>query len=42
MACFVVKDHHGQKLAHVYFEHEPGRQAAANQLTRDRLGGIGE
>ncbi len=35
MACFVAKDHSGQKLAYVYFEDEPGRQAAANQLTRD-------
>ena len=35
MACFVVKDHSGQKLAYVYFEDESGRQAAANQLTRD-------
>jgi hypothetical protein len=34
-ARFVVKDHHGQKLAYVYFEDESGRQAAANQLTRD-------
>jgi hypothetical protein len=33
-ARFVVKDHHG-KLAYVYFEDESGRQAAANQLTRD-------
>jgi hypothetical protein len=24
-ACFVVKDHAGQKLAYVYFEGEPGR-----------------
>src|SRR6516225_7744020 len=23
-ACFVVKDHGGQKLAYVYFEEEPG------------------
>ena len=23
-ACFVVKDHGGQKLAYVYFEDEPG------------------
>ena len=35
MACFVVKDHRGQKLAYVYFEEEPGRQSAASQLTRD-------
>ena len=34
-ACFIVKDHTGQKLAYVYFEAEPGRQSAANQLTRD-------
>jgi hypothetical protein len=24
MACFVVKDHAGHKLAYVYFENEPG------------------
>ena len=35
MACFVVKDHRGQKLAYVYFEEEPGRQAAASLLTKN-------
>ena len=35
LACFVVKDFRGQKLAYVYFEEKPGRQSAANQLTRD-------
>ena len=34
-ACYVVKDHGGQKLAYVYFEDEPGRQAAASLVTRD-------
>jgi hypothetical protein len=34
-ACFFVKDFGGQKLAYLYFEEEPGRQSAANQLTRD-------
>ncbi len=34
-ACFIVKDHAGQKLAYVYFENGPGRQAAASLLTRD-------
>jgi len=34
-ACFVVRDHDGQALACVYFEDEPGRQAAAKQLTKD-------
>jgi hypothetical protein len=33
--CFVVRDHNGQALAHVYFEDEPGRRAAAKLLTRD-------
>ena len=27
-ACFIVKDHTGHSLAHVYFEDEPGRRAA--------------
>ena len=34
-ACFVVRDHNGQALAHVYFEDEPGQRAAPNLLTRD-------
>jgi hypothetical protein len=34
-ACFVMRDHNGQKLAYVYFEDERGRRSAANQLTRD-------
>jgi hypothetical protein len=34
-ACFVVRDHSGQKLAYVHFENEPGRRSAANLLTRD-------
>jgi len=25
-ACFIVKDHAGLSLAHVYFEDEPGRR----------------
>ena len=32
-ACFIVRD--GQALAHVNFEDEPGRRAAAKLLTRD-------
>jgi hypothetical protein len=34
-ACFVVRDHNGQQLAHVYFEDEPGRRSAAKLLTCD-------
>jgi hypothetical protein len=34
-ACFVVKDHDGQKMAYVYFEDEPGRRSAAKLLSRD-------
>jgi hypothetical protein len=34
-ACFIVRDQHGQALAHVYFEDEPGRRSAAHLLTRD-------
>ena len=34
-ACFIIRDHDGQALSHVYYENEPGRRAAANLLTRD-------
>jgi hypothetical protein len=34
-ACFIVKDRGGHALAYVYFEEEPGRQAAANLMTKD-------
>jgi hypothetical protein len=34
-ACFIVRDANRQALAHVYFEEEPGRRAAAHLLTRD-------
>ena len=33
--CFVVRDKTGQKLRVSTFEDEPGRQWAANLLTRD-------
>jgi putative heme degradation protein len=32
---FIVRDANGQALAHVYFEEERGRRAAAKLLTRD-------
>jgi hypothetical protein len=34
-ACFIVRDHSGQALAHLYYENQPGRRAAANLLTRE-------
>jgi hypothetical protein len=34
-ACFVFRDHSGQKLTYVYFEDEPGRRSAAKLLTKD-------
>jgi hypothetical protein len=34
-ACFVARDHNGQTLAYIYFEHEPGRRSAAKLLGRD-------
>jgi hypothetical protein len=34
-ACFIVKAATGQALGYFYFEHEPGRRAAAKLLTKD-------
>jgi hypothetical protein len=34
-AFFIVKDSAGQKIAFVYFEHEPARRSAAKLLTHD-------
>ena len=34
-ACYVMRDHSGQKLAYVYFEDEPGRRSAAKLLSKD-------
>jgi hypothetical protein len=31
----VVRDHHGQQLAYVYYEEEPGRRSAVKLLTKD-------
>jgi len=33
--CFIVRDADGQQLAYIYYESEPGRQAAAKLLTKD-------
>ena len=33
--CFIVRDHHGQALAFVYCEDEPGRRATGKLLSRD-------
>ena len=35
LACFIIKDSNGQALAYVYYEEEPGQQAAAKQLSKD-------
>ena len=35
LACFIIKDNNGQALAYVYYEEEPGQQAAAKQLSKD-------
>jgi hypothetical protein len=35
-ACFVVTDSTRQKLAYVYFEHDPARRSATKQLSRDQ------
>lgn len=34
-AYFVVRDHHGQALAYIYYENASGRRSAANLLTKD-------
>ena len=33
--CFIVRDAHGQALAFVYCEDDPGRRATGKLLTRD-------
>jgi hypothetical protein len=32
---FIIRDANGQAIAYVYFEDEPGRRMAMQQLTRD-------
>jgi hypothetical protein len=39
LACFVVRDHNGQALAHVYFEDDSGRRLAAKLLSKERRSG---
>ena len=39
-ACFVVRDHNGQKLAYIYFEDEPGPQIEVLPHEHPRLGAI--
>jgi hypothetical protein len=34
-SCFVVCDHSGRVLAHIYYEEEPGRRSAAKLLNKD-------
>ena len=34
-AAFVVRDAHGQGLAYVYYEDDPGRRMAGKMLTND-------
>ncbi len=37
-AYYIVRDANGQALAHVYFEDEPGRRAAAKLLPATKRG----
>jgi hypothetical protein len=34
-ACFVVRNHNGQQLTHIYFGDEAVRRSAAKLLTKD-------
>ena len=38
-ACFVVRDHSGQKLAYVYYEDEPG-PASRSQVAYEGFQGL--